>query len=91
MRSILFRKSEGKRQLCRPRHRCNDNIKINLKEISCENVEWYQLNHGTGQWWALLNIVMSFQVTSQKEIFLSELSTITFPRRTVLELSYLVG
>jgi hypothetical protein len=91
MHSILFRNSEVKRQLCRPRHRCDDNIKINLKEIGCENVEWNQLNHGTDQWWAPLNTVMNFQATSQMEFFLSKLSTVTFPRRPVLELSYSVG
>jgi hypothetical protein len=60
MHSILFRKSEGRRQFCRPRHRCEYNIKINVKEIGCENVEWSQLNHGIDQWWALLKIVMHF-------------------------------
>jgi hypothetical protein len=35
-------------------------IKINLKEIVCENVEWIHLSQDRDQWRALLNAVMNF-------------------------------
>lgn len=35
-------KREGKRQLERPEHTCKDNIKIDLKEIGYEDVDWIQ-------------------------------------------------
>jgi hypothetical protein len=33
---IVFEKPEGKRALRGPKHRWEDNIKINLKKIGCE-------------------------------------------------------
>ena len=32
---VLVRKPEGKRPLGRPRHRWNDNIKMDLQELGC--------------------------------------------------------
>jgi hypothetical protein len=40
---ILVGKSEGKRPLGRPRRRCVDNIKIDLREIGWEGVDWIGL------------------------------------------------
>jgi hypothetical protein len=37
---ILVEKPEGKRTLGRPGCRWEDNIKIDLKEIGCEDVNW---------------------------------------------------
>jgi hypothetical protein len=37
---ILVRKPEGKRPLGRPRHRWEDNIKMYLKGIGYEGVNW---------------------------------------------------
>jgi hypothetical protein len=39
----LVGKPEGKRPLGRPRHRWEDGIRMNLKEIGWENVDWIQL------------------------------------------------
>jgi hypothetical protein len=39
---ILVVKFEGKR----PRHKCEDNIKMYLKEVGYESVEWIQLTQG---------------------------------------------
>jgi hypothetical protein len=36
---ILVRKPEGKRPLERPRHRCVDNIKIDLREIGWDGMD----------------------------------------------------
>jgi hypothetical protein len=37
---ILVENPEGKRPLTRPRYRWDDNIKIYLQEIRCDNVDW---------------------------------------------------
>jgi len=36
----LVAKSEGKRPLERPRHRWEDNIKINHQKVVCEGMGW---------------------------------------------------
>jgi hypothetical protein len=39
----LVGKLEGKRSLERPRHRCEDGMKIDLKEIGWRGVDWIHL------------------------------------------------
>jgi hypothetical protein len=48
---ILVGKPEGKRPLGRPRRRWVDNIKMDLKEIGRDGVDWMD----TDQWRALVN------------------------------------
>jgi hypothetical protein len=38
--TILIGKPEGKRQLKRPRHRWENNIKLDHREIGCLGVDW---------------------------------------------------
>jgi len=40
---ILVRKPEGWRPLGRPRHRWEDNVRMYLREIGWENVDWMHL------------------------------------------------
>ena len=40
---ILVGNPEGKRPLGKPRHRWEDNIKLNLKEVGCWGVDWIEL------------------------------------------------
>jgi hypothetical protein len=40
---ILVEKSEGKRQLRKPKRRWMDNIKIDLKEIGWSSMDWIDL------------------------------------------------
>jgi hypothetical protein len=40
---FLVGKPEGKKPLTRPRHILEDNIKIDLKVIECNCVDWIQL------------------------------------------------
>jgi hypothetical protein len=37
---VLVRKPEGKRQLGIPRCRWDDNIKMDLQEVGCEDMGW---------------------------------------------------
>jgi hypothetical protein len=36
-----------------------DNIKMDLREIGCEGVEWIHLAQTKGKWQALVNMVMN--------------------------------
>jgi len=40
---VLVGKPEGKRPLGRPRHRWEDNIKMDLQEVGCEDMNWIDL------------------------------------------------
>jgi hypothetical protein len=59
---ILVAKPEGKRPLGRPRRRWVDNIKIDIKEIGWDGVDWIDLAQDRDQWRALVNTVMKLRV-----------------------------
>jgi len=40
---VLVGKPEGKRPLGRPRHRREDNIKLDFQEMGCGGMDWIQL------------------------------------------------
>jgi hypothetical protein len=40
---VLVGKYEGKRQLGRPRPRWEDNIKTDLQEVGCRDMDWIEL------------------------------------------------
>ena len=52
-------KSEGKRQLGKPRHRWEDYIKIDLQEVRCEGMDWIDLAQDRNRKRALVNPVMN--------------------------------
>jgi hypothetical protein len=55
-------KPEGKRPLRRPRHMWVDTIKMDLREIGCDGMDWIDLTKDRDQWRALVNTVMSLRV-----------------------------
>jgi hypothetical protein len=59
---ILVRKPEGKRPLGRPRRRWADNIKMDLREIGWDSMDWIDLALDRDQWRALVNTVMNLRV-----------------------------
>jgi hypothetical protein len=59
---VLFGRPEGKRQLGRPRHRWEDNIKMDLREIGIAGANWIQLAQDRAQWRACVNTVMNLRV-----------------------------
>jgi hypothetical protein len=42
--------------------RWEDNIKLNLRMIGIDGVNWIQLAQDRVQWWAFVNTVMNLQV-----------------------------
>jgi hypothetical protein len=59
---ILVGKPEGWRPLGRPRRRWVDNIKMDLREIGWDSVEWVDLAQDRDHWRALVNTVMNLRV-----------------------------
>jgi hypothetical protein len=59
---ILMVKSELKRPLGRPKHRWEDNIKNDLREIGWCDKEWITVAQDRDQCRSLLNTVMNFWV-----------------------------
>jgi hypothetical protein len=59
---ILVGKTERKRPLGRTRHRWVDNIKIYLREIGWDGMDWIDLAQVRDQWRALVNTVMNLRV-----------------------------
>jgi hypothetical protein len=55
-------KPEGKRPLGRPRRRWVDNIKIDLREIEWDGMDWTDLYQDRNKWIALVNTVMNHRV-----------------------------
>jgi hypothetical protein len=54
---ILVGKPEGKSPLRRPRRRWVDNIKINIREIGWDGMDWIELAQDRDQRRALVNTI----------------------------------
>ena len=59
---VLVGKSEGKRPLGRPRHRWEDNIKMDLQEVGVGRRDWMELAQDRDRWRALVGTVRDFRV-----------------------------
>jgi hypothetical protein len=59
---ILVGKPERKRPLGKPRHRWEDNIRMNVREIGWGGMDWIDLAQDRDQWRALVNTVMNLRV-----------------------------
>jgi hypothetical protein len=55
---LLAGNPEGKRSLGRHKRRWKDNIRIDMREISWEGVDWIHLAQDRGQWWARANALI---------------------------------
>jgi hypothetical protein len=60
---VLVGKPDGKRPLTRPRHRWEDNIKMDIQEVECEDMDWIELAQDREQWRSLLNTVMNLRLS----------------------------
>jgi hypothetical protein len=59
---ILVGKPEGRRPLGRPRHRWEENIKMDLQEVGWESVDWIVMTQDRDRWLAVVNVVMNLRV-----------------------------
>jgi hypothetical protein len=75
---------EGKRPLGRPRHGWMDNIKIDIRELGLDGVDWIDLAEDRDQWWALVNTIMNLWVPQNAGKFLSGCRIGSFSRRAHL-------
>ena len=59
---IFIGQPTGKRSLGRPRRRWEDNIRMNLKEISINTRNWVDSAQDREYWRALVNAVLNLRV-----------------------------
>jgi hypothetical protein len=59
---ILLGRPDGKRPLGRPRRRRAKNIKIDLRELGWDGMDWIDLAQNMDQWRALVNTVMNLRL-----------------------------
>jgi hypothetical protein len=59
---VFIGKPEGKRPLERPRHRWEDGIRMDLREIGWGSVDWIQVALNRDRWRAFVNTVMNLRV-----------------------------
>ena len=59
---VLVGKYEGKRPLGRPRHRWEDNIKMDLRDVGCVPGDWIDLAEDWVRWRAYVRAVMNLWV-----------------------------
>ena len=62
MYRVLVGKPEEKRPLGRPRHRWEDDIKMDLQEVGCGGIDWIEVAKDRDRWQALVNAVMNLRV-----------------------------
>jgi hypothetical protein len=58
---VLFGRPEGNRPLGRPWHGGDDNIKMELREIRIDGVNWIRLAQEKVQWRAFVTTVLNLQ------------------------------
>jgi hypothetical protein len=78
-------KPERRRSLRRPRHRFEDNIKMNLRQIGQGVINWIDLAQDRDRWRAFVNTVMSLRVPQNVGKILSGSETGGFSRRAQLQ------
>jgi hypothetical protein len=59
---VVVEKPEGKRPLLRPRHRLEDDIKMDLQEVRGGCGDWIELAQDRERWRALVSTVMNSRV-----------------------------
>jgi len=59
---VVVGKPEGKRPLGRSRIRWEDNIKMDLQEVPCGGMDWFELAQDRDRWRAFVNAVMNLQI-----------------------------
>jgi hypothetical protein len=55
-------KPEGNKPIGRPRHRWEDNVKMDIHEVGCGGMGWIEVAQNRDRWRALVNAVMILRV-----------------------------
>jgi hypothetical protein len=58
---VLVGKPEGRRPLGKPRHRWEDNIKMDFREMGCGGTGWMYLAQDRDRWRGLVNAAMNLR------------------------------
>ena len=59
---VLVGKPAGRRPLGRSRRKWEDNIKMDLQEVGCGDMDWIDLAQDSDRWRALVNALMNLRV-----------------------------
>jgi hypothetical protein len=59
---VLVGKPEGRRPLGRPRHRWEDGVRMDIREIGLGGVNWIRLAQDRDRWRAVVSAVMNLRV-----------------------------
>jgi len=62
MYRLLVGRLRGKRSLGKPRHRWEDDIKMDLQEVGCGGMDCIELTQDMERWRALVSAVMNLRV-----------------------------
>jgi hypothetical protein len=76
---VLVGKPEGRRPLGRPRHRWEDGIRMDLREIGLGSVDWIQLAQDRDWWRAVVSAVMNLRVLAPRSFWKYTSSTSNNP------------
>ena len=80
---VLVGKPEGKRPLGRPRRRWVNNIRMDLQEVGCGNMDWTGLAQDRDMWRTLLSAVMNLRVPWNAVNFLTSCKPVSCSRKTL--------
>jgi hypothetical protein len=62
MHTFLVGNAEGRRPLGRPSNRWEDSIRMDLREVGWEGVDWMHLAQDRDQWQTLVYMIMNLLV-----------------------------
>ena len=81
MYRVLVGKPEGKRPLGRLMHRWQCNIKMNVREVGCGDVDWIELAQDRNRLRAFVTAVMNLRVPQNLENFLTSCKLVSFSKK----------
>jgi hypothetical protein len=88
---VLVGKPECKRPLGRPRLRWEDSIKMDLLEVGCGGMDWFDLAQDGDRWRGLVNAAMNLRVPLNAGNFLTTCNPISFSRTVLHGVSKIVS
>jgi hypothetical protein len=73
---VLVGKPEGRRPLGRPRHRWEDGVRMDLRDIGLGCVDWIRLVQERNRWRAVASAVMNLRVLAPQRVIFFSLSDV---------------